>query len=373
MKTIRIPLPAHAPGHERFLTVHEFGSGEKKAYLQAALHADEWPGLLTLQHLITRLQALEAVGRIKQRVQILPYANPVGLSQRHAGRVLGRYDGTTGQNFNRGMAIQPEALIERVLPELGQDAAANDRKVREALLQLASEKKADYEIEILHKTLLGQSLDANLMLDLHCDYDSLPHVFYGTHQRETGTLLSDCLGFPIRLEEDVRGTVAFDGTHTQPWVRLMEATDAPFADPCFAATIELRGQHSVSDALASRDAEGILAFLEAQGYVEASGAQHQEQAGSTQAISVDQVKVLYASAAGLVVYHRQLGEMLQPGDHLADIVLLDKDQPERIAVHAPTSGILFSIAVNHLSFPGSHIAMIASEETHIKPGTQLSF
>ena len=213
MHTTRLPLPAPAPGHQRFLTVHEFGQGEHKAYLQAGLHADEWPGLLTIQILLEQLQALDAAGQIQQRIVVVPYANPVGLNQRLFGKFPGRFDATTGQNFNRGMAIDSDTLIDRLSGQLGDDAAANDQTVRAELRRLVAEKTADYEIDALHKALLSQSLDATVVLDLHCDDAALPHLFYGAHQNDIGSQLGDCLGFPVRLEEDVRGTVAFDGSH----------------------------------------------------------------------------------------------------------------------------------------------------------------
>lgn len=373
MKTTRLPLPAPAPGHQRFLTVHEFGDSGHKAYLQAGLHADEWPGLLTLQHLLQRLIDLEQAGQLRQRIVVVPYANPVGMNQRLFGKFPGRFDAVTGQNFNRGMAVSSEELIKRVQDNLTDDGAANSQRVRAELRRLVDETEAAYEIEALHKTLLGLSIDATVMLDLHCDDNAVPHLFYGSHQQAFGQTLGDCLGFPIRLEEDVRGVVAFDGTHTQPWVKLMDTTERPFERPCFAATLELRGQKDVNEILAAQDAEGILAFLETQGFIENSGARRQQQEGKTLAIDVSQVKVIPATANGMVVYHRTLGETVREGDHLADILLLDADGPQRVSVQAPTNGILFNRTQSYLTYPGASIGMIASDTHHIEPGTQLSF
>lgn len=373
MRTEQISLPASAPGHQRALTVHHFGEGRRKAYLHAGLHADEWPGMLVLQHLMTRLTELEAQGQVKEHIVVVPFANPVGMNQRLFGYIMGRFDAVTGQNFNRGMAIDLDELLTLVQEKLTDDAEANDQVMRTALTQQAGEATADYETQALHRAILQQSLDANLVFDLHCDDVALPHIFYGDHQREQGRRLGDCLGFPVRLEEDVRGTVAFDGTHTQPWVKVAEATGKPFADPCFAVTLELRGNTDVNDALAQRDAEGILAFLEQEGYVSASLAQPQPQSERTVAINVDRVKVVRAETSGLVVYHRQLGERIESGDHLADIVLLDRARPERLAVTAPASGTLFARTQRYLVYPGASIAMIASDERQIKPGKQLTF
>lgn len=373
MKTQRIPLPAPAPGHDRYLTVHEFGEGEHKAYLQAGLHADEWPGLLVLQHLMARLIELEQSGRVRKRIVIVPYANPIGLNQRLFGKLPGRFDAITGQNFNRGTAIDTENVIDRVSSRLSSDAVENDRTLRNALRDEVDAREPCYEFEWLHQTLLSLSIDATLVLDLHCDLDALPHVFYGDHQREQGARLADSLGFPIRLEEDVRGYVAYDGTHTQPWVSVSQATGMPFNRPCFAATVELRGQKDVNDALARRDTEGILAFLEAEGFITDSGAEPQPQTGSTRTIDVAQVNVMQAPANGLVTYHRELGSVVEAGEHLADIVVLDGYAPQRLPVTAPARGVLFSRTQDYLVYPGAILGMIACDERQIEPGQQLSY
>ena len=53
-RTQTIALLSPAPGTQRSPVVHRYGdaSARSRAYLQAALHADEWPGLLALQKLI---------------------------------------------------------------------------------------------------------------------------------------------------------------------------------------------------------------------------------------------------------------------------------------------------------------------------------
>lgn len=371
MKVRRIPLTAPAPGHERHLTVHEFGAGEHIAYIQAGLHADEWPGLLVVQHLLEKLAQLEQAGKILQTIRVVPYANPLGMNQRLFGVFPGRYDMVTGQNFNRGMALSAEELVARVEPQLTDDAEANDRRVRAELRALVNEKTTEYEVHALHKALLSESIDATVMLDLHCDFGAMPYLFYGKHQVEQGQALAHCLGFPLSLEEDVRGTVAFDGTHTQPWVVLSDQTSAPLARPCFAATLELRGVRDVDDAFAQRDAEGLLAFLEHQGFITDSGAEPQPMDGTPERFDVEQVKLVQSAANGILVHHMPLGSRVRQGEHIADIVLLDREAPQRVAVEAPVGGLLFNLSHTYLVHPGATLAMIASDEAVGEPGAQL--
>ena len=85
------------------LTSFHFGAPGtgKKVYIQAALHADEVPGMLVAQFLRTELQALDDAGKIRGEVILVPAANPIGLAQAIHGAPFGRFDLSTGTNFNR--------------------------------------------------------------------------------------------------------------------------------------------------------------------------------------------------------------------------------------------------------------------------------
>ena len=61
------PTPLPRPGTQRELVSLHYGtpgSAAGKAYIQASLHADELPGMLTAHHLRRQLAALELEGRI---------------------------------------------------------------------------------------------------------------------------------------------------------------------------------------------------------------------------------------------------------------------------------------------------------------------
>src|SRR3546814_11960873 len=62
----RIPLPVSSPGTARTLTALRFGrpGARPKAYPQAALHADEPPGMLILHHLARLLAPADARGEV---------------------------------------------------------------------------------------------------------------------------------------------------------------------------------------------------------------------------------------------------------------------------------------------------------------------
>ena len=81
MQQIDHVLPWSACGTRRTLSVLRFGSGPRKAYIQASLHADELPGMRVAVELKARLRELEAQGRLTGVIELVPLANPIGIGQ----------------------------------------------------------------------------------------------------------------------------------------------------------------------------------------------------------------------------------------------------------------------------------------------------
>lgn len=77
MQQIDHILPWSACGTQRTLSLFRFGNGPRKAYIQASLHADELPGMRVAVALKSRLAELEAQGRLKGVIELVPLANPI--------------------------------------------------------------------------------------------------------------------------------------------------------------------------------------------------------------------------------------------------------------------------------------------------------
>ena len=369
-----LPLASNTPGQYSNIAVHRFGpTAGQKVYIQAGLHADEHPGLLVAQHLIERLIELEQANQLTAQFVVIPFANPIGLKQRLFGHVNGRCDLTTGQNFNRGMSIAPNQINDALMGQFTDDKENNDRIFRTWLLDQIEQRDAQFEITALHKTLLTHSIDAHYVLDLHCDDVALPHVFYGAHQHDDGQLLSQCMSAAVALEEDVTGTVAFDGSHTQPWVLAQKQSVEPlFTQPCFAATIELRGLADVNPTLAEQDVDGILNFFAHKGLI-LNVDPSSNHSLPLKTIGVEQVKLVNAPKPGIVTYHCELGDKVSKGDLIAQIVLLDQAEPTRVDLTAPCDGLVFSQTQHFYVNPGQTIIMLATDEQQQAAGTQLAF
>ena len=376
MKMERIQLVSPAPGAQRFLQVYRLGpeKAKRKIYIQAGLHADEWPGLLMLQHLIPKLEQLETAGQLKARFVIVPFANPIGLSQQIFGLTTGRFSHENGQNFNRGMALSVDTIVKSVEGRLTQHLDKNVQVIREALIEAVWNKPNDHELQGLHKTLLGLSIDADIVLDVHCDLESLAHLYCATVQQDEGVTLARYLNFPVVMHEDILGTVAFDATHTQPWEALRNRfPEYTINRPCFAATLELRGKSDVNDHLASQDARNLLRYFAATQDITSSEYEQLAPMNEPQSFSIDKVLTISSPCAGLLVYLYPLDTWLDAGTIFAQIVLIDSDEPnQRVPVKNEHAGYFFTRTHYRLVRPGSTIAMIGTAETVRPLGVQLA-
>jgi len=259
------------PGTERFLTVHRFGTqgARPKAYLQAALHADEWPGLMALQHLIPLLIAADEKGEITGEIVVLPFANPIGLTQRVGGAVPGRFafDGTG--NFNRNWPDLTEAAATQMDGPLTGDMSADVAMVRRALVAAVDELDRRTDTDEWRAILMGLAVDADVVLDIHCDQESLPHIYcHESHESEGRTLAAAC-NVPVLMLEQEAGGFSFDDALASVWRRLAARLDGGSALPManFACTLEFRGKDDVSDEFGTQDAAGIMHYLAAAGLV----------------------------------------------------------------------------------------------------------
>ena len=269
-KTERIALLSNSPGTQRELIVHRYGGpGGKKAYLHAALHADETPGLLVLHHLIRMLDNADAAGLVKGEIVVVPYANPIGLSQYVNNDHSGRYELGGGGNFNRNWPDLLAMMQHNLAGKLGADADKNVAVIRAALTAALAERDAKNEMESLRLELARLAVDADLIFDIHCDDDALMHLFLSpAHWPQAADLAAELGARAVLLCEDSGGN-SFDETFSLPWLRLQRAfPEHPIPAACLAMTVELRGRPDVSDAMAEKDAAGLFRGLQRHGLLD---------------------------------------------------------------------------------------------------------
>ena len=322
MKTVHHSLTQNTPGVSIELQSLHFGTPGRgpKATLQAALHADEIPGLLVAHHLRARLAALEAEGRIVGEIVLVPVANPIGLAQRVLQSVEGRFDLASGENFNRHYADLFDAVARQVDGKLTFDPTLNDALIRDALREAAAALPARSALESLRRVLLGLSIDADIVLDLHCDSQAVMHLYTETSVWPQVEPLARFLGCEAALLAEVSGDHPFDEACSTIWPRLAArfGSATPIPSACVAVTVELRGEADVAHEFAERDAQALIDYLAWQGLI--SGAPAALPPARCEATPLAGSIPVNAPHGGVIVYVRELGAAVAAGERLADLV-----------------------------------------------------
>jgi len=361
----RIDLGPTAPGTTRTLRLHRFGAagGRPKAFIQASLHAGETPAMLAAHHLLRLLLQAEVEGRITGEIVLLPYANPVGLSQHFMGEIAGRYDMAGSGNFNRAWPDLAAPLLGMIGERLTDDAAGNVALIRGEMRALVEALRPVKEVDRLRKALAFEACDADVVLDLHCDDESLLHLFLVPQSWPDGADLAAELGAHAVLLAEDSGGGSFDEAFSGPWLRLAAAfPDRPIPLPCFSTTVELRGFPDVNDALAEADAAALFRFLQRRGLI--AGDPGPLPPLACDATRLDACDTMKAPAAGIVSYRAGLGRTVRKGEVVADLIDPAADDPEagRSTLVAGTDGLVLSRRTHKYVFPGSSVAKIVGRE-----------
>ena len=164
--------------HKTVTSLH-FGTpgASPKVYIQASLHAEELPGMLVAHHLRKLLAQADQNGDVTGEVILVPVANPIGLAQRLDHKPMGRFELDTSENFNRHYPDLAKAVEPMVASTVGPNAQANMALVRAAMHHFLKNWTPDTELQSLRKTLLTLAVDADVVLDLHCDCEAVLHMY----------------------------------------------------------------------------------------------------------------------------------------------------------------------------------------------------
>ena len=340
----------------------------KKVYIQAAIHADEVPAMLVAHVLRGELERLENEGKISGEIVLVPAANPLGLSQVMHGAPFGRYDLSTGTNFNRAYRHAADELKQTLDGRLGSDATANVALIRQEARRIVAAWEPQDNAATLKKALLGMAIDADIVLDLHCDNEAVLHMYTGTPLTEAVQPLADLMGARVLLVAKESGGEAFDEACSRLWWDLQDHfLDANIPPSCVAVTVELRGENDVRYDYARQDADAILQYLARNGVLAIE--QRPLPAPQCAPLPLDAVEPLAAPHAGVLVFHKKLGEQVAAGEPIADIVNPVSGKVTPVAATRP--GLLFASTAHRFLLRGAHICKIAGA-TPFRSGSLLS-
>ncbi|MER9826564.1 succinylglutamate desuccinylase/aspartoacylase family protein [Mesorhizobium sp. M0115] len=345
-------------GTQRHVIVHRFGARNlgPTIYLQAGLHADEAPGMVVLHHLIQLLT--ERNEEPRGEIVVVPCANPIALSQRIQDHHAGQYDLAMGGNFNRNYPDVSEVVLERLRAFRDRGTTLDDVAIERVFADAIAALTPKTELESLKKLLLSLAIEADYAIDLHADYEGPVYgiVSDGTHpatdllSRQTG-----CVATMVIKQSGQSGSGTFLAGCYRPWRAASEYAGSGSVSRRLAVTLEYRGMTDVSDELASKDAEGLIRFMEGVGILTPSGGK--VPAVETLKTTTECEDFVQANAAGVILFGKAAGDAVREGEEVAQI--LDPTTGERRSVFARCSGVVIGHIDSRITTPGYTIMTIA--------------
>jgi len=361
----KLDFPGDAPGQTTTLYWYEVGPADAstKVHLQAALHADEQPGTMALHHLLPMLRDTDANGQLRARFVVFPSVNPMGLATRVLRRHIGRYDLETGVNYNRRWPDLYPAIADAVRDKLTSNAADNVGLIRSAVGAWIDQQQPVTAQQKLRLHILKSAHDADIVLDLHCDDESLMHIFTSPEMMPGLQDLADRMGIAATLTAEDSGGGSFD--EVLPNLYRKAQRDNPHAVVPMAvetATLEYRGQADTHDAMGRLDADGLYGFFAGRGLIDADVASVLSPAPA--ATPFEATEVLRTPRPGLLAYRVNLGDRVAAGDIVAELIAMDGPAAfmARTPIRAGTSGFILSRASAKYVPAGASVAKIVGTE-----------
>lgn len=360
------PIPHSQIGTRHTLQFHTYEpqgarpADMKTAYIQASLHADEIPGLLVVNHLLRKLDEADAAGLIRGRIIVVPFANPIGLSQIMLGSHIGRFSFDTATNFNRDWPDYTTKVVESVKGRLTSSAADNVAIIRSEILRCIDEDGSMKVDAMMKKILFREAAVSDMVLDLHCDTEAVMHLY--THDKLWPEMadLAALLQSRTQLLAPVSGGNAFDEACSCLWASVQAAfPESPVPMACQSATIELRGEVDVFDELAEPDAGALFSFLQHRGLI--AGGRVALPPLLREATPLSGVDMVEAPVAGVVCWKVRVGDSVSRGQLLGEIVDIERPGAPRTPVLARADGFVFGVRCHKLVRPGHVIIKVSGD------------
>jgi predicted deacylase len=367
LKTMR--LYGDAPGTGTELAWYVIGPADapEKVHLQAALHADEHPGTMLLHHLLPMLREADERGLLRARFTVMPLANPLGLRNFSFDRHVGRYDPRTGVNHNRRWPDLFPLIRSQLSGRLNDDERFNVNLIRKSVAQWIDSQEPRTAAEQLRLLILRECHDAEFVLDLHCDDESLPYIYTSPELMPELQDLSDWMGAAATLTAADSGGGSFDEVLPQLYRKVAQANPGkPVPLATATATLEYRGQADVHDGYGADDARRLWGFLCGRALIDADpGPPPPAMPGG---LPFEATEIVRVDRPGLIAYHVELGDHVSAGQPIADLIALDGPDAylDRTPILAGTDGFVLSRVSRRYVPRGAGIAKIVG--TTVLPG-----
>ncbi|CAI2933878.1 succinylglutamate desuccinylase/aspartoacylase family protein [Aminobacter niigataensis] len=287
------------------------------AYIQAALHGDELPGVVAIDALMPKLRRAAVEGRIRGNLTLVPRANPIGANQLLFHAAQGRFDLGTRTNYNRDFPLLDRPDVS-LLP--GDDVAMSaDKRLKARLLKL--------------------SVGHDIVLDLHCDDEGVAYLYV---PEELWPAMEDCaanMGVDAVILWGGQSGSSFDEASLHPYLKMPRRQAR--LESRVVTTVEYRGTSDVHAGTAEYDAEGLYRLLVARGVIEDASIETRKAFDGVVA-PIEHIEMVPAPCAGAILYDVKPGDRVKAGTRLATIVRAPGEDGGRVEVLAPQDGYILT-------------------------------
>ena len=217
------------------------------------------------------LEKADKLGKLNAEFFVFPMVNPIGMAQIYNHHHSGRFDFSTGINFNRNWPDLAECIISEdgeLIKNLTQDVEENKNKVLLAVEKWISNQKPITALERLRLEIIQIAMACDIVLDLHCDVQALNHIYIVPQLMPEYQDLADWMGSYVTLTAENSGGGSFDEIWPRLWIDIQRrCPDKPIPKPVLSATLEYRGLVDVEISLNRKDAENLMGFFSSRGFV----------------------------------------------------------------------------------------------------------
>lgn len=293
-------------------------------YVQSAVHAAEMQGSAVILKLIEKLKSLQ----LKAQFVLVPNCNPFGRTQRAGEYLQGRFDASTGNNWNRfyhysqddvkafAMQLSTEQLLQIAQGEESEVIAEFKVYLNTKLSEKLNSDWGINTAQYLNTTLQTLAVEADLVLDLHTGPSSTRHIYAPEFLAESAKLfnIENIISIPPKFAG------ALDEASFAPWCTLAELLaerGIEFNHRVDAFTVELGSQENICLEQAEDDTKGILNYLQQAGYVDGF---EPIQLNAITTTPLAQYRTLFSKYAGMVEYVAKAGDKVKEGQVLARVL-----------------------------------------------------
>ncbi len=308
-----IKTRALASGAALTIPVFHFKGSQSNApslYLQSSVHAAEAQGYLVALLLIEHF----AKNPPKGEVTIVPLANPYGADCKAGEYTAGRFDPVTGDNWNRNyldLSYKFEKFLQNNKDKIFAEIISLFKQLMQDNIKAELQKPIAYHKKLALE-LQQLAVTADIVLDLHCDTISKPHIYSAKYALDSATKL----GIEYIIEIPAKFAGALDEASFCPWLALYQQYNK--SNPPFEAfTIELGSQEQINVDDAKAQVESILGYLNEKGVIAESDFKVKEFSGFI--CKLEDFLSVYAPVGGLILESVALGKKIQAGESLVVI------------------------------------------------------